>query len=263
MKSGFSEFSYGYALTEDYVRNLPAPLSAAPVFPSLIEEATVGWDLRLETPGTAVMLQFKISDYLKNRSAKQYDVFEQPYYRFKIWRSTRSDQHQRLLDLDFAGNDVNYVAPAFYTAAQFNRAYLGRAVVQRSIFVRPSAIGQLDDEQHYLAYGRPTGGFWSAYVCSKPSKVEVDGNWDEVAHRLVRRLAGGSDIKPPTLGEEIARLLKGMRAVMGERQVRQYLGRPVTVDALSPATDALRQAAHLSSMYFQCQLIVVNYQTFP
>jgi len=62
------------------VRNLPAPLSAAPVFPSLLEEGNLGWDLRLDMPGRAVMLQFKISDYLKNRSAKQYEVRPDAYH---------------------------------------------------------------------------------------------------------------------------------------------------------------------------------------
>jgi hypothetical protein len=51
MKSGFSEFSYGYALTEELIRNNRNTMVIAPVFPSVIDEAELGYDLYLGLKG--------------------------------------------------------------------------------------------------------------------------------------------------------------------------------------------------------------------
>ena len=59
MKPLFSEFSYGYAVTEDIVRS-NNPLKAAPIFPSLRNEGTQGgFDVKLDLPGSPLFLQFQ------------------------------------------------------------------------------------------------------------------------------------------------------------------------------------------------------------
>jgi hypothetical protein len=70
MRSGFSEFSYGYAVTEALIYDIGTSIKAAPVFPSLIEEGKQGggYDLRLDRPGQPLFLQFKLSDYMQGRS---------------------------------------------------------------------------------------------------------------------------------------------------------------------------------------------------
>jgi hypothetical protein len=60
----FSEFSYGFAVTENLVSNPGSNITVALVFPSLIEENQVGFDVMLQRPGkTAVLaVQARSSD---------------------------------------------------------------------------------------------------------------------------------------------------------------------------------------------------------
>ena len=71
MTPEISEFSYGFALTNELVGW--APLAAAPIFPSLLEEGKAGggYDVHLDAPGTPLYLQFKRSDCMKRKSAKE------------------------------------------------------------------------------------------------------------------------------------------------------------------------------------------------
>jgi len=39
MKLGYSEFSFGYAFTENLIRSSPKAPNGAPVFPNLVQEA--------------------------------------------------------------------------------------------------------------------------------------------------------------------------------------------------------------------------------
>lgn len=59
-----SEFSYGFALMNELVGW--TELSAAPVFPSLIEEGKAGggYDVKLDWPGAPLYLQFKRSEQM-------------------------------------------------------------------------------------------------------------------------------------------------------------------------------------------------------
>ena len=57
MKPNISEFSYGYALTSELVRLFGIKGVGAPVFPSLKEEGSVGYDVQV--PGLPLFLQFK------------------------------------------------------------------------------------------------------------------------------------------------------------------------------------------------------------
>jgi hypothetical protein len=84
MKPDISEFSYGFALTSELIARFGLKRAGAPTFATQQAEAKPGggWDVRL--PGIPVFLQFKRSDYLKTRRAKDYARFRSPYYRFKF-----------------------------------------------------------------------------------------------------------------------------------------------------------------------------------
>ena len=64
MKPQISEFSYGYALTDELIHWHGTNLTAAPIFPSLYQEGQVGggYDLMLQRPGLPLFLQFKLAD---------------------------------------------------------------------------------------------------------------------------------------------------------------------------------------------------------
>src|SRR5580704_15864116 len=72
-KCQFSEFSYGYCLTEDLIVGQGTQLTAAPVFPSLIEEGQpgVGYDVRFDRPGTPLFLQFKLVHQMVRGTANE------------------------------------------------------------------------------------------------------------------------------------------------------------------------------------------------
>src|SRR5215204_4238499 len=62
--ANFSEFSYGFALTHELIVSAPGGVTAAPVFPSLVEEAHVGFDLmiKLRPRTTARLMVFAKAD---------------------------------------------------------------------------------------------------------------------------------------------------------------------------------------------------------
>ncbi|MFT6958911.1 MAG: hypothetical protein ACJAYC_003935 [Halieaceae bacterium] len=110
MKSQFSEFTYGYALTEEMSKTYM--FKSVPTFPSLIEEGRVGgYDVSLDISGTPIFLQFKRSDYLSRANAKYYSLFSSQYYRFNLHALKYSKQHNLLLALERKGQFVFYVAP--------------------------------------------------------------------------------------------------------------------------------------------------------
>jgi hypothetical protein len=69
MRPLISEFSYGYALTEEIVSYHRHKMKVAPVFPSLYKEGKdgYGYDVSIDVLGIPIFLQFKLSDYMKGR----------------------------------------------------------------------------------------------------------------------------------------------------------------------------------------------------
>ena len=45
MKLGYTEFSFGYAFTENLIRSMPSGPTGAPFFPNLLQEAQLGYDI--------------------------------------------------------------------------------------------------------------------------------------------------------------------------------------------------------------------------
>lgn len=68
--TGISEFSFGFAFLFEQTNRNWANLTAAPILPSLQQEADTGWDARLPLNATDFYYQFKLSDYLWNGNAK-------------------------------------------------------------------------------------------------------------------------------------------------------------------------------------------------
>jgi hypothetical protein len=167
-----SEFSYGYALTEQLTRSGSGTLIAAPVFPSLFAEGQpdAGYDVQIPFPVAPLFLQFKLSHRMQGGNAAEYNLFNGPYYRMQIRPSRFSNQHAALLNLEQRGENVFYAAPCFHTMPELTVAYLARMVVQRSAFFPPSIIGPLPDQyDHYVAFSGT-----AAYFCSEPRKLSYN-----------------------------------------------------------------------------------------
>lgn len=168
-----SEFSYGFALTNELVGWMA--LSTAPVFPSLIEEGKEGggYDVKLDQPGVPLYLQFKRADYMTRSSASEIKhhglPLSVPFYRFPITHKNKSFQHTSLVELDDGSNLVFYVAPRFHLISEINQAWQAQDVAARSIFVAPRTIGLIhDDDRHHVSYDTHR-----AYFCSEPLEITV------------------------------------------------------------------------------------------
>lgn len=173
MKPNISEFSYGYALTEELVNGIGAKVTSAPVFPSLYQEGKKGggWDVKLKKGGIPLFIQFKLSHYLKkaNANERKSGHFSSPYYRMHLRPINHSKQHELLLDLERSGNEVYYSAPAFHEPRELDDAYLKNEVKNRSIWIKPTDINDITDtKEHYVAFQLPST--W--YFCSKPRPIE-------------------------------------------------------------------------------------------
>jgi hypothetical protein len=278
MTPEISEFSYGFALTNEIVGW--APVRAAPLFPSLIEEGKAGggYDVKLDMPGVALYLQFKRADCMIRRNVREVYTHKLalslPFYRFKITESGKSDQHELLLALDDGSCLVFYAAPLFHQLAEINDAWNNNVVATRSVFVAPTSIGPLDTESHHIAYDRQR-----AWVCSDPEPIHfLNGNnlIEQLHHRLE------SDRRP--LREKIPELVEGIHLAeqraaariaeragpFGEPMARmpmeplweEVAPRPPIPTrgsrALSEPELQLRQLSDTAARLFDVQLIVVQ-----
>ena len=172
MEPTFSEFSYGFAVTNEFAGLLN--LSVAPIFPSLLEEGKAGggYDVKFDKPGLPLFLQFKRSERMILDTAREYGLrgcsITLPYHRFPITPSSKSRQHQMLLDLDTPDNRVYYVAPRFHRVEHLNDAWQAQEVAARSLFLRPRSIGAMPDGgKHSIAFDGH-----SIWRCSEPAEIK-------------------------------------------------------------------------------------------
>jgi hypothetical protein len=275
MTPEISEFSYGFALTNEIVGW--APVNAAPLFPSLIEEGKAGggYDVKLDMPGVPLYLQFKRADCMTRRSAREIYTLNLPlslpFYRFKITESGRSAQHELLLALDDGACLVFYAAPRFHELAEINNAWNNNVVATRSIFVAPSSIGPLDTESHHVAYDEQR-----AWLCSDhPEPIDFLNS-----NNLIEKLRGRLQTDSRPLREKISELLEQIysaeqRASAGAAEKRAAdLGKQIealTRDAptippiptrpsrtLSEPERQLRELSDIAARVFDVQLIIVQ-----
>ena len=256
MRPMLSEFSYGYALTEELTHGAAANLTAAPVFPSLYDEGQQGggWDVHIPYPVSPLFLQFKLSHYMVRRTAREYSQFHSRYYRMHLRPSRFSDQHELLLTWETEGHETYYVAPQFHTTAALNGAYLSRNVVMRSAYFPPSVIGPLPDEKdHYLAFN-----ITISCVCSEPQKLDYDFSGE--AHLCkFEQLAGRVESKADK--RFFLDLIDQMAKIIAESdQFPEHLVRfrnPNTRERVTRA-GAAGAAAYTARAYFDAELVLVG-----
>ncbi|HET9640338.1 MAG TPA: hypothetical protein VFP12_14155 [Allosphingosinicella sp.] len=247
MRSLISEFSYGFALTHELVQAM-GTLSAAPVFPSLIDEGAAGggYDVKLEQPGLPLFIQFKRSECIiltSGREIKNGADLATPYYRFPVTASADSEQHKMLLEWDVAPNEVFYAAPMFHTKPEFDGAYLGGEVRQRSFFVRPRVIGRFaDDKTHHVSFDGN-----KCYKMSEPLKIEAMGIADLERHflnKLAEQKQPWKEQLPDILGRA-----RQVRSAIRKREADEQAEREARQPQLRlPTTDQDRIPGRLSAV---------------
>ena len=180
MKAEFSEFTYGFSLVNELAKALPC--TAVPIFPSLLEEGKEGGgydvELLLSKKGKTLYLQFKLSDWMKARSAREYKIpghsLSLPYYRFEITSNQISKQHSLLLSLEDDQPLTFYAAPAFHLNDEINSHWDSDSVTRDSVFVKPSSIGALHDPNpHRVCFDAASIAKEQAYFFSEPQEIKV------------------------------------------------------------------------------------------
>ena len=140
-----SEFSYGYGVTREVEALLASiGLNATPFLPSLIHEASLGFDVSFSSPGTIVMLQFKLGYELQrfHRSppTQTIPLLEHPFWRFSV--DAAAPKFQRLAEFEVAKAQVYYVAPRFSSWAAYDRAFQKGEILDQSLMLKPSEISR-------------------------------------------------------------------------------------------------------------------------
>lgn len=177
MRLGYTEFSFGYAFTENLIRSAATRPAGAPKFPNLVQEAQLGYDVRVDLPGCPLFFQYKLPELMVRNSAAEISKYALngihiPFFRMPLMRRDLSSQHRILMKLERKfPNAVFYATPAMHDIHSFNAAYNAAQVHQRSVFFSPRGIGALpDDKQHVIAY---QAGLSHAWLCSDPLKIRA------------------------------------------------------------------------------------------
>lgn len=256
MKPEMSEFSYGFAYTNEMITTPGAHIIAAPEFPSLQQEGKPGGGYDVKIPyGSPLFLQFKLSHRLVRTNCKEYNVMGGPYYRWHLHALRHSAQHDLLLELEDRGNEVYYVAPAFHLTAELNAHYLAKEIVENSVIFSPGEIGTLpDDDEHYVVFNDDP----DAYLCSdNPTQVK--------AHKMAKVLASNRDHRPTRdlneagireVGETIVEVLRASRVrrgLIGHKSVN-----PDEVARAINEQPTLRTLAYISHTVLDSQLLFVR-----
>jgi hypothetical protein len=255
MDPNISEFSYGYALTNELMRRYRLNRAGAPTFPSLQQEGQTGGGYDVELPLIALFLQFKLSRYMKGVNSKHAGVIGLPHYRADLRARKYSKQHELLLDLEADGKDVYYCAPMFHEPDELNQAFVARDVTARSVFFRPSAIGELpDDDEHFIAF-QP--GATQVWFCSDPKEIVPVSPADIFSGRLGHRRTESITTLYESLANELLQTFERSVTKRGNLDIRtrRLLDASRQVRAAGRAEE---RAGLISLTLFGCDLLVLN-----
>lgn len=267
MDPNISEFSYGFAITNELINRPGARITAAPVFPSLYAEGQQGggWDVRINRPALPLFLQFKLSHCMKRRSAKETrdgKLFP-PFYRFHLRQHQFSNQHQLLLELEAEGQEVYYSAPAFHLPDELNTSFLSGTVRNSSIWIKPSDIGPLtDNKKHHVSFTLPTP--W--YLYSTPRIIETQRDFEDVEAELMSQLLHKGKVpRDRNAWQDVATMVEAT-AVKRRDSVdwlraekhRQPRAEVSLAPAPSPPVDPIQRIAYYSVLYLEASFYLVS-----
>ncbi|MGH2544324.1 MAG: hypothetical protein ACRDIB_16150 [Ardenticatenaceae bacterium] len=175
-----------------------------------------------------------------------------PYYRMHLRPSRFSNQHEMLLDLEQAGNEVYYSAPAFHQPSELNAAYRAQQMLARSLWIRPSWIGPLpDDRDHYVAFQEPG----LKLFCSEPKRLRDAAGFQEFTNAMAEAIAtrGSTALQP----ERLANLAEQIIAI-----ARKKRDVPPDEQAFTEETIRLRrplqQVAYYAHVFLEAETFIVH-----
>lgn len=247
-----SEFSYGYGVTREVeVLLAGVGLTTTPFLPSLLHEASLGFDVAFSKPGAVILLQFKLGEELRrfhrHSPTQPIPLLERPFWRYRI--DTTAPQFHCLVEFEQGGAEVYYVAPRFSHWSAYERAFQAGEVLERSLIVKPSEIQRgLSSSGNVPGMHRIVYDHSRRYVCSEPASIKEERP-AELATRLLSR-AGNQE---QSLEQRILRLaerrtIEGgtLRLSSSRRQsIFARAKRPVDAQAAIIGLEAWSQGAQL------------------
>jgi hypothetical protein len=259
MKPDISEFSYGFALTSELVDRYGVRPAGAPIFLNLQEEGQPGGGYDVEIPAIAIFLQFKLSHRLERGSALHAGTVGIPHYRFELRPLKHSDQHNLLLELEGAGNEVYYAAPEFHQAPELNARFAASTIAANTAFFSPVDIGQLPDEdEHFVAF---QAGISPAWTFSDPR--ELPRHTEDMIFGLGLKARLSASPQGHTLREFLHGLGDTMVDVYEKAapRMRRHIADVSSFRALRTLSDPGRYANFVSHTLFGCQVLILARQT--
>jgi hypothetical protein len=273
MDCEFSEFSYAYALTEALkARGLCE--REPPEFLSTLREGKPGggWDVRIG----AVFLQFKRPSAAIGSRARPCGALARPFYRIYLRQRENWLQHRLLLELErrTASNLVRYTAPRFWRQIEFESAYEFNQVIERSVFVPPSAgTVPKDAEPHCFAYGSadtdptyftsepvllpdPVGG--AAFLRDLERLKAEREAWSTSGQLMATMNQVAAEI--PKFAEAVEEEFPS-RAILEEKTERRISGEPrlfARTDAEVSPSEALLRIQAVAAVSFNAEVLFVT-----
>lgn len=247
----FSEFSYGYGVTREVEHLLGArSLRVTPFLPSLVHEASLGFDVAFNKPGNPILIQFKLGEQLSrfrptNSVPNAPHPLGRPYWRYKI--DTSEDQFINLRDWEQRGCDAYYASPRFATWFLFDSYFRSNAVLRSSLLIRPTDIASAVATQtgslgaHRILYDRH-----HCHVCSDPTPID-EVSVDDFLSKTEVRVRGdartlGERLKVIVRREEASELTRGRQRAA---DIRRRAKSEADADAAILALEAWTKGAQV------------------
>jgi hypothetical protein len=248
----FTEFSYGYALTDNIIHAGLPSTPAAPVFPSLIAEGSAGggYDVQIPAGPVPLFLQFKIPQVVRRRSGNMPPGFAKPYLRMHL-RTKRPNQHRLLLKLEALGNIVAYATPDFWRTKDLDRHFVNQRVHLETCYFLPSDIGPLDEASHYVAY---CPGMPDAWIFSDPKLFPGKFRSEAFGERISAAVADAEVQEPLQLFDR----LKSMLIEITGRELLPQAAAHLNEGIESRIARAAREVAYLAQVRLGCTFAVAG-----
>jgi hypothetical protein len=258
--SEFTEFSFGYALTDSLVGALGA-LSKAPVFPSLIQEGSSGggYDIELPTIPIPLFLQFKIQQVMVKASTLMPPGYAPVYYRMPL-RTKAPNQHRLLIALESSKPHaiVRYATPLFHAITDLDKYYLARTVHTQTAFLSPSAIGRLDAKPHHISYSPGAPIYWRH---SRPEPLDGDFGFGSLVEHIEKAAHVARSGRPDVAAlqssrqrlavqrEAVSSAIESFRSQIGVGAARALLDDVMSKNAEDPRSAATR-LSYVAQVHF-------------
>jgi len=250
MRSELSEFSYGFAVTAELRDRLRPFIMTAPIFPTLVQEEELGWDVKVPIRGLALFLQFKLPEALVRANAGEWSYFGGPYYRFPLHRRLRSNQHNRLKALATTEPAVFYGAPRFHSLLEFHSNYIRERVAAESAWIPATNLPAVNDNyQHHIAFRT---GSDAQFFSPERKPVEGSIGGEEWLKRFPHLWESRGQI---ITSEWLFNLRSSLMRALHETNLFFDLQFPAKREGLKPL---LADVAYLARTFFAAEFVLVR-----